>query len=231
MQLECPNCQSTIHSEDINLEKLIAKCHDCHAVFAFEEKLNMERAFRRPEIFLPKGMEILKLRSELEIQVSWRSSLQTGLVFFTIFWNIIVLPFAIFAILSGQIVMLLGLSLHLLVGIGMLYYIITTIFNTTFITASPRRLHIEHRPLRVPFYPDRDIEVMDIEQIYVDKYKRSETNGRPDYAYSVEAILKNQQHVRLVKGLQYPDQALYIEQEVERFLEIKDRPVTEEWEG
>jgi len=231
MQLECPNCQTSILSEDINLEKLVAKCSNCHAVFAFEEKLTTERTLHRPEVFLPKGMEILKLRSELEIQVSWRSILQTGLVFFTIFWNIIVLPFAIFAIISGELIMLLGLSLHLAVGIGLLYYIITAVFNTTFITADSRHLHIEHRPLKVPFYPDQDYLVMDIEQIYVDKYVRSRTNGRPDYAFSVQAILKDKRHVRLVKGLQFPDQALYIEQEVEHFLGIKDRPVEEEWEG
>ena len=176
-------------------------------------------------------MEILKLRSELEIQVSWRDTLNSFLVFFAIFWNIIVLPFAILAILSGNLLMLLGLSIHLFVGIGLIYYIVTAIFNTTFITADSRHLRIEHRPLRIPFYPNNDFPVMDIDQIYVDKYVKSTTNGKPDYAYSVEAILKNKNHVRLVKGLQYPDQALYIEQEVERFLEIKDRPVDEEWQG
>ncbi len=230
MQLQCPQCNSDIHSDDIHLEKMAAKCKDCHSVFKFEKELLVEHPMR-PEVFLPKGMEILKLRSELELQVSWRSVLQTGLVFFAIFWNIIVLPFAIFAILSGQIIMILGLSLHLAVGIGLIYYIITAIFNTTFITVDNHRLHIEHRPLRVPFYPNQDFPAQEIDQIYVNKYVKSKTNGRPDYAYGVEAIMKDKNHVRLVGGLQYADQALYIEQEVESFLGIRDRPVEEEWKG
>ncbi len=230
MQLQCPQCNHEIASADIHLENLVAKCQECNSVFKFEEKL-LEEHPTRPEIFLPKGMDILKLRSELEIQVEWRDTLNTFLVIFAIFWNIIVLPFAIFAIISGELVMLLGLSLHLAVGIGLLYYIITAIFNTTFITADAYHLRIEHRPLKVPFYPHQDFPVGEIEQMYVNKYIKSKTNGNPDYAYAVEAILKNKSHIRLVKGLQYPDQALYIEQEVERFLNIKDLPVEEEWKG
>ncbi|MEM8906516.1 MAG: hypothetical protein AAGD05_01615 [Bacteroidota bacterium] len=231
MQLQCPQCNHAIQSDDVHLASQTAKCSNCHAIFNFSTALETETVPMRPEIFLPKGMEILKLRSELELQISWRDTLNSFLVFFTIVWNIFVLPFAIFAILSGELMILLGLSLHLAVGIGLLYYIITAVFNTTFVTVDHHHLHIEHRPLKVPFYPNQDFPVMDIDQIYVNKYVKSKTNGRPDYAFSVEAILKNKRHVRLVRGLQHPDQALYVEQEIERFLQIKDRPVTEEWKG
>jgi len=230
MHLNCPDCQEHIQAENMNLVKTIAKCKHCDSIFNFEERLDLEVPVR-PEIFLPRGMEVLKLRSELEIQISWRDTLSTFLVVFAIFWNAIVLPFAAFAIISGELIMLLFLSAHLAVGLGLLYYIITTILNTTFVTVDSRHLFIEHRPLRFPFYPNRDIPVDDIDQIYVDKYVKSTTNGRPDYAFAVEAILKNKEHVRIVKGIQHPDQALYIEQEVEHFLQIPDRPVAEEWEG
>ncbi len=37
MQLSCPSCQHPVKAEDINLNKLIAKCASCHAVFRFSE--------------------------------------------------------------------------------------------------------------------------------------------------------------------------------------------------
>lgn len=230
MRLNCPDCKKDIKAADINLEKMMAKCSHCHSLFKFDEKIDLGRPVR-PEIFLPKGMDVFELRSEIEIQITWRDTLNSFLVFFTIVWNAFVLPAAVFAIISLRPMIVLGLSFHLLVGISLLYYLLTTLYNTTFITADSRHLRIEHRPLKLPFYPNQDIPVYDIDQIYVNKYVKSKTNGRPDYAFAVEAILKNKEHVRIVKGIQYPDQALYIEQEVERFLEINDRPVTEEWDG
>ncbi len=230
MHLNCPDCKQDINASDIHLEKTIAKCSECHSVFKFDEELDLAVPVR-PEIFLPKGMDIFELRSEVEIQITWRDTLKSFPLLFTIIWNAMVLPAAIFAIITARPMIILGLSFHLLVGIASLYYLLTTLYNTTFITADSRHLRIEHRPLILPFYPNQDIPVYEIDQIYVKKYVKSHTNGRPDYVFAVEAILIDKSHVRIVKGIQHSDQALYIEQEIERFLAIKDRPVKEEWEG
>ncbi len=94
-----------------------------------------------------------------------------------------------------------------------------------------RELSIEHRPLRTPFYPNRYITSREIDQIFVEKYVAGKTNGTPNYAFGVQAVLPGGKRIKLVKGLKTSDQALYIEQEIEAFLSIQDEPVDEEWKG
>ena len=83
--LKCPSCATDIQSKDINIELALAKCSNCHAVFSIQEELPPP-VRQKPEVFLPNEMEVLKLRSELEILMKWRKTSSIGfLMFFTIF--------------------------------------------------------------------------------------------------------------------------------------------------
>ena len=119
--------------------------------------------------------------------------------------------------------MLLFTSLHLLIGISLIYYILSVMLNKTYVFASKREISIEHRPLRLPFYPNRNIHALDLDQLFVKKYTSSKTNGRPNYAFSVTARMKTGSEIQLVKGLRQPEQAAYVEQQIEKFLQIEDR--------
>ncbi len=232
LQLNCPECGNHIGGEHINIVKAIAKCNNCNTLMTLEDN-HLSPGRRRPEVFMPKGIEMLRLSNELSIDISWRKN-STSMSFLTLFaliWNGILFPVAFFAILSGEFHMLIFMSLHLTVGIGLLYYIFATFVNTTYITVDERQVSVEHRPLKVPFYPNRSIPTNDIEQIYVDKYVASTSNGSPNYAYAVQAILKNRKRVKLLAGMDDPQQSLYVEQEIESFLDIPDREVEEEWKG
>ncbi len=228
MQLNCPNCRQPVPAQDINISQLVAKCRQCGQVFSFEEKVR--RAPRqREEVLLPPGIQAFSLLSELNIEVRWRESSNSFLMFFTLIWNAFIIPFVVIAISSGQFGMLLGLSLHLLVGVGLIYNTLATLLNTTTIILNHYRLSIQHQPLRMPFYPNRELSVAEVEQFYVDKYSAGKQNGNPVWAYAVKAELKDGEHLQLVKRLKNPNQARYIEQEMERFLDMKDRPVEGEW--
>ena len=228
MRLQCPSCKADIASEDININRLIAKCSQCNTVFEFEKTVR-EAPRQRPEIVMPPGIEAYHLLSELNLEIKWRQSFSSFLAFFTIFWNGIVFIFVAAAIITGTYGMLLGVSIHLLVGLGLLYYMLTVMVNTTFITASNYRLLIEHRPLKLPFYKNRDIPVTEIDQLHVERYVASTTNGKPNHAFGLYLLKKNGEKVRLLKGLRNPDQARYVEQEIERFLDIPDRKVADEF--
>lgn len=229
-QLHCPNCNTAIKSEDINISQVVAKCSNCHTVFSFSEQL-LQSGRERPEVLLPDGMDALKLMSELDIRFKWRKSMSGFLIFFTIFWNAIVIPMTLVALFTGAFEMLLFMSLHILIGVSMLYYTIAVFVNTTYIIVDHGKISIEHRPLKIPFYPNREIPSRNVEQIYTYKYESSKTNGRPNYSFAVQAKLKNGSEVKLLKGLKNANQAQYIEQEIERFLRIKDMPVEEEYLG
>lgn len=230
VQLDCPNCTTAIRYDDINIEKMVAKCSKCNSVFSFDKQITLPGR-QKTEILLPDGVDALHLFSELDIRISWRKSLSGFFLFFTIFWNAIVLPMALFALASGAYEMLIFMSIHIFIGVSFLYYLIATLVNTTYIIVDDYNLTIEHRPLKVPFYPRRDIPASEIDQIFTDKYVAGKTNGRPNYAFAIQALLKNNEKVKLLKSLKHPDQALYVEQEIEKFLKIKDRPVENEYKG
>lgn len=232
IQLACPNCGASTYADDVNIARLVAKCRECHTIFSFDENLPSATPRQRAEVPLPPGLEVSSYLSELEIQINWRKTTNAGFyVFFTAFWNAVVIPFVIIAIATGEWIILLFISLHLLVGLSFLYYTLCLLFNITFIRVNRREITIEHRPLKVPFYPDRRESVHDIDQLYIDKYVESTTNNQPNFAYAVRAMLKSSpdKRIRLVKGLKNFEQARYIEQEIERFLDIKDQPVEGEW--
>jgi hypothetical protein len=74
------------------------------------------------------------------------------------------------------------------------------------------------------FRRNHKIPVEDIDQLYVTRYAESRTNGTPNYAYALYAILRGGRKMRLVKGMNEQTQK-YLEYEIESFLNIKDRKV------
>lgn len=229
IQLHCPNCNSSVPATNVVLEKAIAICSNCDTVFNINDKLD-QLGRNRPEVYLPNGIEAYSTPNELNIEVAWKSGLSTFMVLFTIFWNAIVLPFAVVAILSGSFAMLLAISVHLIIGVSLLYWLIAGLVNTTTIIVERKNLEITHAPLKIPFYPARLTPTNNINQLYTNRYRNGSVNGQPTYAFAVHVIFNDKQDIRLVTGLKKSQQARYIEQEIERFLQLKDRSVEGEWE-
>ena len=227
MQIDCPKCAEQVESNNINIDKGVAKCKNCNTVFSYEDDSHLSYR-RRPEIFLPEEFEVLPLRSELSINYKWRKtrSLNSAMVFFAVFWNAMLLPFVLAAFTSGSLVMLLGISIHLLVGLGMLGNIVLTLINSTYITVDDYELSIEHRPFNLPFFiKNQSIKVENIKQVYVQKYSTGQVNGVHQYAYKILAQLKGGNEVNVLKGFKHKNKALYVEQEIEIFLNIEDRAI------
>ena len=94
---------------------------------------------------------------------------------------------------------------------------------------------IRHGPL--PWFGNLRIEVSDIKQLYCEKYYGVLTMGsfryvfRPKHAtilYRVSAVLNNYQKIKLVTGIDSYDVAIFLENEIEAWLEIEDRVVADE---
>ena len=66
-----------------------------------------------------------------------------------------------------------------------------------------------------------------IQQLYVSKYTASTTNGVPNYAYALYAVMKDGTKVSLLRGMNRETQR-YIEKEIEGFLGIPNKSVKDE---
>ncbi len=234
-KLSCPGCEKEIFYKDINIEKAIAKCSNCHTVFSFEEE-ELSGPPKRPgdirlkeEIFIiPKGIEMYTILSELNIEMTWRHTGSKFILTFGLFWNAILLPFIFIAIFAGEPMIFLFISAHLAVGIGFGYACLSILFNKTYISADEYGLRITHSPFTW-FHKQHDIPADQIKQLFVKKYTNGSTNGQPNYAYSLNIILKNGEEIKLMKGINKPIPARYLEQEIEKFMNIKDARVAEEY--
>ncbi|MEO1514783.1 MAG: hypothetical protein AAFV95_07215 [Bacteroidota bacterium] len=231
MHLHCPECESDIQADDVNLVKTIAKCQTCNNIFEFSEQLDqaLPPAPYREELLMPPGIEVLKLMSELEIMVNWRAIGSRFTLFFCLLWNGFIFFITFFVALAGQWPFVLFLTPFLLVGLYLIYSSLGYLFNTTYITVNSERVSIEHRPINFLIQSDKYYHSSDIEQVFVQRYSVGSSNGNPVYAFSIVMALKNGTRETLVKNLHSDEYGKYIEQQIELFLKIKDRPVKGEW--
>jgi hypothetical protein len=230
IQLNCPKCSHEIIADDLNIDKAIAKCKNCNNVFTFEESVTSPMR-RRKEVFLPEEIEIDAYQDELTLFYKWRKAkgISPFLIFFGVIWNAMIIPFVIGAIMSGSLAFLLGISLHLMVGVSFIIYILTRLMNTTYITVDDYELSIEHRPFTIPFIAKNQYyNVQDIEQLYSKKYVSHQTNGVNIYAYAVHAQIVGGEDIKIIGGFKQKNKALFIEQEIELFLGVKDKKVAGE---
>lgn len=225
MQLHCPYCTHDIPATDVNLERMVAKCAACSAVFSFEGQLaDVPLARRQLELPLPKGMAVEHQGYELAITRRWLSAQFYFLVFFCLFWDGFLCVWYSIALSQRAWSMAAFALLHTAVGLGLTYYTLAGFLNSTLIRVSPSQIGVAHRPL--PWWGRRQIDSSAIAQIFC---KERITRGKTTtITYEVLAATHAGAQEKLVGGLPNSDQALYLEQEIERFLNIKDVPVVGE---
>jgi hypothetical protein len=231
LELVCDKCGTAIEGADININSSLAKCSNCNSVFNIkDDHFFVNERKGRPEMIMPAGTDVLELSSSLDIRLDWLKSHPQGtlgfLTFFTVIWNGILAVMLTGALVAGSFGVIAFMSLHLMVGIGLIYYLATIYLNYTDIIVNESYIEISHRPVKSPFTRRKKIDIDELDQLYVSKYVASTTNNTPNYAYALYAILKtNGRKIRLIKGMNRETQ-LYLEQEIERYLKIKDRPVS-----
>ncbi len=229
MLLDCPSCHNLISAESVDLDTGEATCNNCQTVFNFEEELRRD-PFRRPEIVIPEGVDVLRLSSMLDIQVDWYRSAPKrkigAMVFSSFFWNILLIPVMLFLAFHGDFFLILFFMGHVLTGLGLVAYLVALFFNKTHIEVTGDGINIRHSPIPSPLNKDQMIPTKDIEQLYVAKYVQrfSKKKGKGIDAYALYAVTTKGKVVELVKGMNLEAQ-LFLEQEIETYLRIKDLPV------
>jgi hypothetical protein len=248
MQLYCKSCGEPILAEDIHLERALAKCRACNAVFGFEEDLGIRSPEESPE---PRGDTGLARRSpalavpipdrfrieeggrDLRITWRWFRPVAFGLLFFSLVWNGFLVgwytialeiwkeagPMAIFFFVLPLI--------HVAVGIAMAYFTLALFLNRTSIEITSGILSVTHGP--VPWRGVSEIASSDVEQIWIEAHLHS-GRRRCSITYRVHALLRNGRGVQLLTLLDEKSQALFLEQKIEAALGIEDRRVPGETE-
>jgi hypothetical protein len=229
MQLHCPYCGHDIPAADVNLDRMVAKCASCSAVFGFEDQVeSAPPAPRKLSVPLPKGIVVEQQGYELAITRRWLSPKFFFLVFFCVCWDGFLCFWYSMALSQRVWVMALFALGHAAIGLGLTYYTIAGFLNHTLIRVSPSHLGVTHGPL--PWPGKKRLESSGIAQIFCKEHISRGRNSTTT-TYEVHAATHAGVREKLVESLDSSDQALYLEQEIERFLNIKVAPVAGEWRG
>ena len=100
------------------------------------------------------------------------------------------------------------------------YYSLARVLNTTFIHVTKEKISVRHGPL--PFKRNLELKKDDVTQLYVARQKGVNKYYLLVVTYQVNVILKNGSVITLVKGLDMLQQARFIENKIEDYLNITD---------
>jgi len=174
------------------------------------------------EIGLPDKIEIHFHNDYMHIARKWFDWKIVLVAAFAVIWDFFI--FGDFLSKNEETELLLGklfLMTHFVVGVGITYYALAGLFNKTDIYVSREAIQIKHKPL--PWLGNKRLIATELKQLYGKEVIRSHNFGNR-VVYEVHTLISNGQNIKLLGGLETSEQALYIEQEIEKYLGIENIP-------
>jgi hypothetical protein len=180
----------------------------------------------RHPIAMPKRVSLRQTMHGLEISRRWFTPLAFGLLIFCIFWDGFLLFWygAAFA-MRGHLAMKLFPLIHVAAGGFITYVTAATFLNTTRILIERGEVKVRHGPL--PWPGNLTMRADEFDQLYCREKVNHSKNGT-HLSYEVWAALRQGTHKKFIAAGLERDHAIYIEQEMERALALKDRHVSGE---
>jgi hypothetical protein len=192
------------------------------------------------EIGLPERMELHRHGSYIEIVRRWFSGTTILLTAFVVFWDGFLIMWYSIVPKDASLMFRLFPLIHVAVGVGLTYSVIAGWFNRTYIYVGHRRIAVRNRPhphfggkavtvrhRPIPWLGNKVIPADDVKQLYSKEKTQRSRNGTT-IRFEVQIITRGGKNTKLVGGLESREQALFIEQEIENYLGIKDAPVKAE---
>lgn len=217
--MKCPNCAAVITAEQWNADQGFAKCGYCRAMVSLP---GIQRSsFRpRPQMPLPPGMSVEATGHGIVITRRWFSWVVVALIPFCLVWCGFL--FGWYS-MTGDAPLMFKLFplIHVAVGAGLAYFTLSLLFNRTWIKAENGVVTVLHGPL--PWPGNRVLPCADIDQLFC-KERVSQGKNGPQVRYEIWAAMRSGATQKMLAGATISDeQALYIEQQIEKALGIADR--------
>jgi len=229
MRLQCTRCASPIAAADINIQTMMAKCAQCASVFSFGGSVPGARTSLggvvKPQVPKPSGFDVRHDDVSLWLTRRWLSPLYIPLLFFCLAWDAFLLFWYTHVPSEAPWIFTVFPIAHVAVGVGLTYYTLCGFINKTYLRISRNSLSVRSGPL--PWPGNKEVSVQGLSQVFCQT--SFDSNGRKGQPfYSVQLLREDGSRVELLSGLPTLEHAQYIEQQVERYLDIQDNPVTGE---
>ena len=178
----------------------------------------------------PQPREVLVEQGDHALKLTWRwfAMKYVPMVFFCIAWDAFLCFWygTALSIKGTPWIMVVFPIAHVAVGVGLTYSTLAGFINRTTLRVDSQRFSVQYDPL--PWYGEVKVPIDQLDQLYC-KENRSSSDNSNHYSYQLCAILKDGRKMDLVKNLESPDLAAYLEQQIESWLNIPDRQIAGEF--
>jgi hypothetical protein len=181
--------------------------------------------------YVPQPPKLLVEENPLDLTITrrWNRRLGYQWLFFGTFFGLCVYFGVADSLVDPSIGnLLIALFLFSMAG-AMLYCALAQLFNQTTVRVSYDELSVRHGPL--PWPGKFEIFRGDVKQLFVRKHQYQERDKSLTYTYSLHLIDIKQKYHRLVEGLPNPQEARFLEDKIERYLQLKDEKIDGEFMG
>ncbi|MCA9320607.1 MAG: hypothetical protein KDB53_07725 [Planctomycetes bacterium] len=222
MTIQCPQCGGSARESDITGNGRV-DCRWCDSTYRLPPS---ERAAHpdapaepdKPRIApaLPDRMTIEHHPGGLLITTRPNRIAAIFMTVFCLFWNGFLVFWFTFTLKHGLGLMAAFGTLHAIVGLLLIWITLAVWLNHTEIRVGNGALTVRHQPIPVP--GNTTTPLHQVKQLYCQRQVRQQENGQ-SVSWSVHAVDSEGRRRPVLKNLPDEDQALFIEAEVERFLE------------
>jgi hypothetical protein len=217
-QLTCPTCATPFVPANVNLALGVASCLSCNEVHDLSQRAPRARD-RTPAD--PTGFDVVEGAAPV-VSWAWRGWVLVFLVLWCAIWDTAMLGVVGAALANGEIETLVFCTFHMLAGVGVTYFTLAMAVNRTTLALDGETLTVTHGPL--PWFGDRAVARSDVRQVYV----MEDRGSKGSRTYSVHVRVDPGHPVQLVRGLSTAERARFLEEWIERRLDLVDAPVSGE---
>lgn len=179
MQLKCPNCATVIAARQINVDKLVAVCEKCDAVFSVNPATLPTSERKRRKVPQPEKFELKESAGKLEMSYLFRDHfgwLEAIMIFIIGLINIAALIGLGASLSNGEWLTFVGL---MVLNPFLLYVLASYFTNGHIITLDSDKLTAQETPLRT-YILDAELNTHDIMRVFT---KRAELDDNPANDY------------------------------------------------
>ncbi len=221
MQLNCPSCAAAILADDMDLPSATAKCRSCQSLFSFREQMpSPPAALAREQVGLPERFSVDSAGGGLHIAFSKDRGSSSFMIVFLVFWFGFLIMWNVITISLGIYFMSAFSLIHVFAGLFFAHRTAATIFNTTDLRVDRTRLSVKSGP--VPVGGALELPSSSVDQLFCTRKEHS-NKGRRWNTYNVVAKTRDGREQTVLAGLETDRQALFIEQQIEKYLGIQDK--------
>jgi predicted RNA-binding Zn-ribbon protein involved in translation (DUF1610 family) len=182
-----------------------------------------QRSIERAPVPIPESVSVDKNGQAIRITRRWFSAKYIGMVFFCIAWDSFLCFWYGTAFKVGAPwIMIVFPVAHLAVGVGMTYLTLAGLINRSYLEVTAKELATWNDPL--PWTGEITLKTSDLAQLYCSETTKSGEHSTT-HSYNLFAVTRDGKARKVFSDLETPEIALFMEQQVEKWLRLEDQPV------